>query len=429
MIYSIAYRLFIYPSLFLLFQLLAAFSPKVKRALELRQPTDAKLPWLNFPASTRPIWFHCASGEFEYAKPVINALKLRNPEIKILLTYFSPSVLDSIVSFKNLDFYCPLPWDQPKILREFLAHHAPRALLIARTDAWPEMLTQTQKLKIPSLLFSATLAKQSSRMSWFAKPFTAWTLGMLKEIHCVSPEDFENFKALGLEKITKICGDTRYDQVIDRLKNPKPLKDALFRHKPNEKIVVAGSTWPEDEEILLDLIHKSMKKTSNFRFVLVPHEPTSTHLAQLKQAAESLGIHTEFYSQIDVWKPNSILLVDQVGILAELYAYGVIAFIGGSFRKSVHSVMEPLAAGCISVVGPKHSNNREAIFMKKIALKSFAKFSPVTEIKGAKDFLRLLDLIERQDLSELSREIQSLITARAGEATEKTLLWLAPHLK
>ena len=401
---------------------MAFFNPKVKRALELREPQNSKLPWLAASLATRPIWFHCASGEFEYAKPVINALKHHHPEIKILLTYFSPSILESAKKFKNLDFFCPLPWDQPQALQEFLTHHAPRALLIARTDAWPEMLTQTHEMKIPSLLFSATLATGSSRMSWIAKGFTSWTLNKLNEIHCVSAEDFENFKILGLESITKICGDTRYDQVIDRLKNPKPIKDSLFRHAPSEKIFVAGSTWPEDEDVLL----KAVTGVKNYKFVIVPHEPTASHLASLEQKAQALGVQTELYSKVEAWGPKTILIVDQIGILAEIYAYASVAFVGGSFRKSVHSVMEPLAAGCMTFVGPKHLNNREALFMKRVSLADSR--HPVVEIKSYKDLVKCLKSIEKQDLTVMSQEIKNLIVSRAGEATDKILRWLSPHL-
>ena len=426
--YLLIYRYILYPFLYLSFKLLAVFNPKIKLAFALRKPINSTLPWLKSSLASRPVWFHCASGEFEYAKPVINALKVKYPGIKILVTYFSPSVVESIEKFKNVDFYCPVPWDHPKALQDFLAHHAPHALLIARTDAWPEMLMQAKEMKIPSLLFSATISNQSSRMNWFAMNFTAWTLQNLSEIHCVCEDDFANFERLNLGSITKVCGDTRYDQVIDRLKNPKPIKDALFRHKPSEKILVAGSTWPEDEAVLLQMIKTSLSKGLNYRFVLVPHEPSEAHISSLRQKALALNITTELYSEQETWSPKSVLIVNQIGILAEIYAYALVAFVGGSFRKSVHSVMEPLAAGCISLVGPKHKNNREALFMKSVALQSNPKIKPVMEMKKAQDFITLLKEIEKKDLTETSKEIQKLVQSRAGEATEKVLNWLKPYL-
>ncbi len=428
MIFSFLYRYLIYPALLSIFRLLALFNPKIKTALELRQNQNSKPPWLLTSLSQRPVWIHCASGEFEYAKPVINAIKLKYPQIKILITYFSPSVVESLEKYKNIDFFCPLPWDQPHALKEFLNHHSPRALLIARTDAWPEMLTQTKLLKIPSLMFSSTLSPSSSRMSWVARSFTAWTLGNLSEIQCVSQDDFTCFKQLGLGHLTKVCGDTRYDQVIERLKHPKPIKDFLFRHAPNEKIFVAGSTWPEDEEVLLDIIAFSFRKKLKMKFVLVPHEPTSQHMSELKQKASAKGLEIEFYSELNQWSANKILVVDQVGILAEIYAYASLAFVGGSFRKTVHSVMEPLAAGCLTFVGPKHLNNREALFMKKISLKSFSDLSPVIEVKKLKDFQNYVQDLDDREFSSVSLEIKNLISQRAGEATEKVMQWLSPYL-
>lgn len=423
--YSFIYRNLIYPLLFFAFQFLALLNPKVKKALLLRASQNSQPPWLNCPAQMKPVWFHCASGEFEYAKPVINALKKQKPEIKILLTYFSPSILESVQNFKNLDFFCPLPWDQPKVLAEFINFHKPRALLIARTDAWPEMLTQAKLTQLPSLLFSATLAKQSSRMNFIAKGFTSWTLGMLTKIHCVSQDDLENFRKLGLSSITQVCGDTRYDQVIDRLKNQKPIKDRLFRHPPEEKIFVAGSTWPEDEEVLFKTIHDAPR---NFKFVLVPHEPTTGHIEELKKKAQDIGKKAVLYSETQSWDEHSILIVDQIGILAEIYAYASLAFVGGSFRKSVHSVMEPLAAGCLTFVGPKHQTNREALFMKKALLASIPTLSPVIEVKNAKELTKYLKTFQTEDLSEVAKEIQSMIVLRAGVATEKIIEWLAPFV-
>ncbi len=423
--YHIFYRWFIYPILMISFRLLAFSNPKIKMALAMRAKKNNQWPWLMTAPTTRPIWFHCASGEFEYAKPVIQALKLRRPELKILLTYFSPSAIEMVQKFKLIDFSTPLPWDQPQILEDFLKFHQPRALLISRTDAWPEMLVQTKRAKIPSLMFAATLADKSSRMRFFSKGFSSWVLGLLNEIQCVSREDFQNFKSLGLEGITKIAGDTRYDQVLARLKNPKAFKNHLFVN--SQDILVAGSTWPEDEEVLFKL----HLKNPQIKLCIVPHEPTTAHLESLQGLAKAQGMKTQFYSQSENWDEGQILIVDQVGILAELYTQAQFAFVGGSFKKTVHSVMEPLAAGCLTFVGPKHHNNREALAIKNEKLKSLNGDAAVIEVSTEDEWSQKLNTLSKNDLNfdQVKLEIKALITTRSGHALAKALDWLEAQLK
>jgi len=426
MLYHFIYRALLYPLLLGLFKSLAIINPKVKLALKLRRPINSKWPWLNFKSQTKPVWFHCSSGEFEYARPVIQALKMKNPNIKIMLTYFSPSIVEAVQKFELIDFSTPLPWDEPKILAEFLTYHQPQSLLIARTDAWPELLFQCRKQQVPSMMFAATLAQSSSRMNFLAKKFTGWTLGMLDEIQCVTKDDFENFKTLGLGDITKVSGDTRYDQVIARLKNPKAIKSHLFEIGAEQKILVAGSTWPEDEEVLVELISLCLRQNLNYKFVIVPHEPTSTHLSSLIKLASKHSLKAQVYSSAKTWDSGQILIVDQIGILAEIYSHAAFAFVGGSFKKSVHSVMEPLAAGCVSFVGPKHHNNREALDIKGLRLKCAPSISPVIEVSHAKVFFEKLKTLESEkiDLKLAATEIKDFINNRSGRATQSVLNWL-----
>ncbi|MES2857251.1 MAG: glycosyltransferase N-terminal domain-containing protein, partial [Bdellovibrionota bacterium] len=144
------YRFFGWPLLRGAFLLAAPILPKIKEGLQQRQGQ----PWLAGPKQSNPFWFHCASGEFEYAKPVIREIKKREPTARILVTYFSPTMANAIKKFEGVDFAAPVPWDTQSSLQEFIDYHRPRALLIARTDAWPEMVATSRANGIPSLLFS-----------------------------------------------------------------------------------------------------------------------------------------------------------------------------------------------------------------------------------------------------------------------------------
>lgn len=325
------------------------FVPKIREGLRLRRK---KRQWPEF--SKQPIWIHASSGEFEYAKPFIRELKARYPDQPVVVTYFSPTYAKAIESFDGVDFALPLPLDLPGPCRQFLNRVKPRAGFIARTDLWPELLTQASYKQIPVLLFSSTKTKVPSSLSrWFDR----WMWSYLKTIFCVSEADAANIAAVASGTPTIAIGDTRFDQVIQRLKSPRALKTEL---KPERvKTLVAGSTWKEDESVLIEAV-TDLLRNKKLNLVIAPHEPTPDHIESLLNEFNRRNIPAVRYSTATGFS-DGVLVVDQMGILAELYQWGALAFVGGSFKASVHSVMEPLAAGAFTFVGPYHSNNREAI--------------------------------------------------------------------
>ena len=336
------------------------------------------------------IWFHAASGEFEYAKPIIREIKRQNQKTFILVTYFSPSYEKFIQAFPGVNAALPLPWDFPVPIQSLIKSFKPQCLLIARTDLWPEMLEQCRKRKIPSYLFSATCAP-SFLKGWPFHLYSVWIYSFLKGIFCVSEEDKKNFQNKTGFKSLFVIGDTRYDQVLERLKEfkkEKDLKSPLLEIIHNLKLktqipyLIAGSTWEEDEKVLLEAFHSFLKK-QELRMILVPHEPSSAHLKalelllskydlkgkRLSLLSPSLFEEAEKKKENSVELSSSIFILDKIGLLAEVYLIGDLAFVGGSFKKSVHSVMEPLAAGCLSFVGPYHKKNREVSYFKRQILK------------------------------------------------------------
>jgi 3-deoxy-D-manno-octulosonic-acid transferase len=409
------YRCLFFPMLLLGFRLLAPFQPKIRQGLKLRASNENQVPpWLVDRAGENPIWIHCASGEFEYAKPVIREIKARDPRIPVLVTFFSPSIANSVLQFEGIDFGCPLPWDRAADMDAFLIHHRPRCLLIARTDTWPIMVAQARQHGVPSLLFSATLSQTSGRARGLGRWASRHVFEQLDTIFCVTSEDQKVFAQLGFAKKTQVMGDTRYDQVQARLASPRPLREELFAQSMGQRrpILVAGSTWPEDEDVLLEVIEKCHQRV---RFVVAPHEPTDTHLLDLESRLNKSGITSVRYEKTKDWPIDSVLLIDRVGILAELYGKASMAFVGGSFRKTVHSVMEPLAAGCLTFVGPLHLNNREAIEFRRIPTGD-ADLNCVERVLNPTAFVHRLE----KALSSLSDEgrgrIQEEIAARGGQS-------------
>ena len=380
-------------------------------------------PWMRVPADLRPIWFHCASGEFEYAKPVIRAIKLAWPDQTVLVTYFSPSAETSVPAFAGVDFACPSPWDTPRDLGAFIARAKPRALLIARTDVWPEMAEQATAAGVPSLLFSATLTAASGRSSRWARPIACLAFGPLDRIFCVGEADRTAFAALGFAAKTSVEGDTRFEQALARLASPKPINRHLFESDPSALRVptlIAGSTWAEDEGPLLEALQSLEGRV---RLCLVPHEPTPARLLEIEARARAMGVGCVRYGAASSWPAGAILLVDRVGVLAELYACGDLAFVGGSFRSSVHSVMEPLACGLRTLVGPRHRNNREAEDFRTVI--AGGRPAVIACENGAQLAKAIDESIAGRADESVAAAIHREVRMRTGRPTASVMAWVA----
>lgn len=338
-------------------------SPKIRKSFRLRRESIRR-PKPQWMGKVRPVWIHASSGEFEYAKSLIRELKEQGPDIPILVTYFSPSYFKSIANTKGVDWHEPLPLDTQAATQSFIKLWKPKILLIARTDLWPELLFQCGRAQVPSILFSATFSEKKVK-SFFSRQLLRLLIPLLDEVHVVSQEDQDKLTQITQYKNKHyVTGDTRYDQVHFRLTHPNALKLEL-KPAAGDSVLIAGSTWPEDEDVLLASL-SSFVKSGQLRLMIAPHEPTNKHLANLEYRLSELGLQSLRYSQASQWTQNTVLLIDEVGILADLYSWGQLAFVGGSFRNSVHSVMEPLGSGSLTFVGPHHHNNREAIEFKKI---------------------------------------------------------------
>lgn len=403
------YRFILVPLAYMLLQLARPFlQGKLREMIEDKNKGFYKIKKAgseNEIALARPYWIHAASGEIEYARPVIRELKRQHPEVPILVTYSSPSAKKILESLHEVDVWAALPWDVDFLVQRFIKKWNPRVLLFSRTDVWPTLVSVAKKEKIPATLFSATFADNSSRLKGLTRYLTKYTLNHLTEIHCVSTEDIHNLHKLDLRVPIVASGDTRFDQVFHRLENPKALKNELIP-SPEDFIFIAGSTWPEDEAILLPALEKL--KSVHIQIIIAPHETTASHLESLEKKMKDLGLRFVRYSQAQVWPAGSILIVDQVGILAELYTWADIAFIGGSFKKQVHSVMEALAAGLPVMVGPYHHNNREALFYQK---KNYSSGMIVQVIHSSEDIVVLLQRMKKQQehIPHIKEEIRSEI--------------------
>lgn len=409
----LAYKVFLRPVAFSIFWILSFFDSKISRGFQIRKSK----PWLRpSPQSDKPkVWFHFSSGEIEYARPVMRLLK--NQGFHIIATFFSPTVEKGAANCPDIDFATPTPFDSAREWKSFITLHKPRVLAIARTDTWPEMVWQAQDLGIPSVLFSATLPNTSLRVgSFLGRSLFRSIFESLSQVFCVTPDDLNNFKKISLKIPCEVSGDTRFDQAVFRVNENRPVPE-LF--DPSESVLIIGSSWPEDEEILLGGVKRAIEQ--GLKVIWAPHEPTKSHLDQLaKQIQSQLNITPRFYSNDS--KSGPIVLVDKVGVLADLYKQGRIAFIGGSFKRTIHSVMEASAAGLYTVFGPLHHNNREALALKAVGM--------AREFKTIKDLEEILltELEIPEDLFEKRKsKIQNWISSQCG-ASKKLVSWIQKQI-
>lgn len=358
------------------------------------------------PLNARPIWIHASSGEIEYAKSLIRELKKSNPHIPLLVTHTSISSKNSV---KNLDVaaYGVAPLDASYEVQAFLTKWNPRACLIARTDLWPQTLIELSKLQIPAYLFSATFASGSKKIGFVSRKLLKTCLPLIKKIYFVSSDDEALCKKYFPEAVGEVFGDTRYDQVVYRL------SESLSLDLPStEKVLIAGSTWQEDEKVLAPAFE--YLKKHNWRFILVPHEVDTKHINKLTSLLHRRSIRFSLLSNGLAnfkWKENDLLLVDKVGLLASLYSFAQIAFIGGSFRRQVHSVMEALATNSPVVLGPYFQNNREAI--------EFENLGYVRSVLNFEEFIKSVEFFEK-NLAQIKPQLKKEFQNRLG-VTEKLI--------
>lgn len=318
-------------------------------------------------APERPlVWFTAPSvGEGLQARAVIEALRARRPEVQIAYSFFSPSA-EAFARTLPVDFADYLPVDLPREAVRALEALRPDVLVFTKTEVWPVLSREAASRGVRMALLSATLPASSSRLSRPARAFLASAHRRLDRVGAISAEDAARYAALGVpEERRTVTGDARFDQVWARaagVDRGSPLLRLLARLP--RPLLVAGSTWPADEERLLPAVRRLRAEGTGVGLVLVPHEPTPAHLRESLARLRALGFGARLLSQAEASAeapPDEVLLVDRVGVLGVLYAAAELAYVGGGFgRAGLHSVLEPAAFGVPALFGPRHGNAREA---------------------------------------------------------------------
>ena len=316
---------------------------------------DRKVAALPFSLPGRKLaWFHCASlGEFEQGRPIIEAFKLQHTEYLILLTFYSPSGYEVRKAYSGADLVLYLPLDTKSNVKRFVETVKPDIVFYIKYEFWFNFLSYLQLKKIPTFLVSAVFRPDQH----FFKGYAEWPRKILQRFTTIfvqNEDSRELLQFIGI-KNAEVSGDTRFDRVAAVASKPKEIEIAKA-FALNHKVIVAGSTWPADEDLIFKLLYQNKHK---MRFIIAPHEINADHINSLMQRAGKTAVQFSKTNIKDV-KNAEILVIDSIGMLSQLYQYGTLAYIGGGFGVGIHNILEASAFGLPVFMGPNYHKFNEA---------------------------------------------------------------------
>jgi len=299
------------------------------------------------------VWVHAASlGEFEQGRPLIEALKEKHPEYGILLTFFSPSGYEVRKEYELADFVFYLPLDTPKNAKRFLDIVPVRLAIFIKYEYWYNYLKAIRRKEIPIVFVSAIFREKQP----FFKFYGSWFLKHLKQVDWFFVQNQNSLDLLKKAGITKasLAGDTRFDRVADIAKMAKE-NTIIEQFKGDSKLLLAGSSWPEDEA----LIYPILQKIPELKIVFAPHQIDEKHIQSIEKNCGEKALR---YSQVTEENINKkqVLIIDNYGLLSSLYRYADFTFIGGGFGAGIHNTLEAATFGMPIFIGPKYEKFQEA---------------------------------------------------------------------
>lgn len=320
------------------------------------------------------VWFHAASlGEFEQGRPIMESLKNSHPEYKILLTFFSPSGYEVRKDYQGADIICYLPMDMSWNVKRFLDIVQPDCAIFIKYEFWMNYLLELKKRQIKTYIVSAIFRESQLFFKWYG----GYYRNLLKSFNHLFVQNDESVRLLhsiGFDNVTKV-GDTRFDRVADIASNAKELPIVqLF--KSDKKVLVAGSSWPNDEEILLSYFNQN----KDIKLIIAPHEIHEEHLQSIISQLKRPYIR---YSQatIENVKEADCLIIDCFGLLSSIYRYGKIAYIGGGFGVGIHNILEAAVYGIPVIFGPNFRKFQEAVDLQQkggaFVIENYESFSQI----------------------------------------------------
>ena len=360
------------------------------------------------------IWIHASSlGEFEQGRPIIEAIKAHYPEQKIAITFFSPSGYEVRKNYSKADLICYLPFDLPNNVNRFLNILKPKQAIFIKYEFWGNYLNALAKRNIPTYIISAIFRPSQI----FFRPYGGYFRKILQNFEHLYVQD-ENSKKLlkdiGITKVS-VTGDTRFDRVLEIRSQAKELP--LIEQFSKEKFtLIAGSSWPKDEEIFIDYINRHPE----MKLIIAPHEIHEEHIQFILSRLNRTTIRYTQADEKNIQKADCII-IDCFGLLSSIYRYGQVAYVGGGFGAGIHNVPEAAVYSIPVIFGPNHKKFKEA----KELIIAGGGFS----ISKSEDFKLVMDrlLKNKEFLSKAGITAGQYIQNNSG-ASKKILKELYPEI-
>jgi len=353
-IWAIIYNILIIPIIGLIYNILYLFNKKIKTRERNYKQYLNKIP----PKSKDKlrILFHSSSmGEFEQAKPLIERLKRKSPNIEIIASFYSPSGFDNQKNYKFIDYIIYMPFDSFKKAKIYTKKTNPDIAVFIRYDIWRNHIAFFKYYRKPLILINAS--KPSSIFAKFPiiKSFFKDIYSLFDEIYTLGQSHTEYFNKLNIRTKIFNSADTRYDRIMEKVSeniNSDILDNELFNGK---RVLVLGSSWREEEEIISKCFNQFKDKIF---LIIVPHEPTKEHINKTKTLFPNHLLLSDYNQEYDY--ETEVLIVDSIGKLLALYSFADVAIVGGGFGKSVHSLSEPAGYSIPLACGPNIDRSPEA---------------------------------------------------------------------
>ncbi len=363
-------------------------------------------------AESQVVWFHCASlGEFEQARPLIDKVKVDSKDAKVLITFFSPSGYEIRKDYPGADLVTYLPMDTKDNVCRFLDLARPAQVYFVKYDLWYNYLNELQNRKTPTYLVSANF--RADQFDVFYGGYLKKILPFFTKIFVQNEYSQKLLKEKNIDKVI-VSGDMRYDRVLESVLKPKKISTVEY-FKGASKVLIAGSSWEIDEQILAQSILINQK----IKLIIAPHKIDETHIQKIillfpETLLYSLISKEPVTTALDKLEAAQVLIIDNIGMLSNLYQYGDMALIGGGFGAGIHNILEAVAFGVPVVFGPNHQKFPEAAEL----VEQGGGFC----ISNKEDFQKAIGLLlsDEKILQMASMSCKNFVQGRKG-ATEKIL--------
>ena len=333
----------------------ALFNQKTRLAVrgreEWRKRLQEKINAL--PAGGKRVWFHASSlGEFEQGRPVMESLKKSHPDVKIILTFFSPSGYEVRKNYDGADIVCYLPIDTPANAKKFIDLVNPCMVFFVKYEFWQNYLNTLYKKGIPVYSVSSIFRPNQIFFRWYGKGYQQ-VLKTFAHLFVQNEESKQLLAGIGVNNTT-VVGDTRFDRVLDICAAAKQLP-LVQKFKGDALTFVAGSSWGPDEDIFI----KYFNAHPEMKLIIAPHVVNDSHLKEIESKLQRSSIRYTKATEDNVQQADC-LIIDCYGLLSSIYRYGEISYIGGGFGVGIHNVLEAAVYGIPVIFGPNNKKFREA---------------------------------------------------------------------